>query len=255
MILGLMSDIHAHRGDQAAEISELVASINTGPAPDLLIFAGDASHRLNEIDQFLKSFRLECPKCWIPGNHDIWVIDKESPEDTAEHRYQVVFPRVSREAGWHYLPDGPLLLEKHGVGVIGTIGWFSGDGFSEWFDADSSALDRELAVNFALELERSLEQVPQDKPVVVVTHHLGHQGVPSFEPERGSVWNEHVQQFLGKHRDRILLVVHGHSHLRYDPIQVDGLYFMAHPFGYPYQHDCVNDGYRTVEVPVRPTNR
>ena len=129
MILGLMSDIHTHRGDHSTEVARLLDSINNGPAPDLLLFAGDVSHRIYEIDQFLKGIKLNCPKCWVPGNHDIWVIDRESPDDTSDHRYREVFPGISRDAGWHYLPENPLVLSNIGIGIVGTIGWFSGDGY------------------------------------------------------------------------------------------------------------------------------
>jgi len=161
VILGFMSDVHTHRGDHAAEVAKLLDSINTGPAPDLLLFAGDISHRIHEIDQFLRDIRVNCPKCWVPGNHDIWVIDKESKDDTSDHRYRVIFPRISRDTGWHYLPGNPLFLSNFGIAIIGTIGWFSEEGYSEWFDADSSDSDKELAKDFARELETSLEKVPQ----------------------------------------------------------------------------------------------
>ena len=96
MILGIMSDIHVHLKEQATEVAELLDSINTGPAPDLLLLAGDISHHTYEIDQFLQEFKINCPKCWVPGNHDIWVIDKESPDDTPAYRYKVMFPKISR---------------------------------------------------------------------------------------------------------------------------------------------------------------
>jgi predicted MPP superfamily phosphohydrolase len=253
MILGLMSDIHSHRGDHADEVANLLESINNGPSPDLLLFLGDTSHRIPEIDQFLQAIKLRCPKGWIPGNHDIWVIDKESQEDTADHRYTVTFPHISKQAGWHYLPNNPLCLSRFGIAIIGTIGWFSGDGYSEWFDADSSSLDQDLAKRFGIELEKSLEQVPQDLQLIVATHHLSHNNIPSFDPTQGNLWNIYLERFLEKYKDRIVLVVHGHRHVRYDPANVDDLVFVAHPFGYPHQHNSISDGYRTLEVPVNLT--
>lgn len=178
-----------------------------------------------------------------------------SPDDTSDHRYREIFPGISRDSGWHYLPENPLVLSNMGIGVIGTIGWFSGDGYSEWFDADSSASDKELAKSFAQELEASLEQVPQGVPVIVATHHLSHKNIPSYDPTQGNIWNIHLQEFLEKHKERILLVAHGHCHVRYDVVNVDGFNFVAHPFGYPHQHDSVSDGYRTVEVPVNLLSR
>lgn len=248
MIVGIMSDVHVHRGDHSEEITALVDSINSGPQPDLLIFAGDASHRLHELKQFLTDIKLECTKCWVPGNHDVWVIDKESAEDSSDHRYNALFPRISKDTGWHYLPAKPLYLPEYDVGIIGTVGWFSGDDYSEWFDAESSDSDKKLARKFARDLEESLRHLPPMIPLIVVTHHLSHQEIPSYDPSQGNVWNTHLQDFLGRHKSRIVLVVHGHRHVRYDPVTIDGYKFVAHPFGYPHQHQSVADGYRTVEV-------
>jgi len=99
-----------------------------------------------------------------------------------------------------------------------------------------------------------LKRFPKGVRVIVATHHLSHRGVPSYDPAQGNLWNIHLQEFLERHKERILLVVHGHRHVRYDPINVDGFNFVAHPFGYPNQHDFVSDGYRTVEVPVNILN-
>ena len=63
--------------------------------------------------------------------------------------------------------------------------WFSGQGYSEWFDTDSSDLDKHLAKTFAQELEQSIQQIPQKVPVVVVTHHLSHRGIPSYNANLG----------------------------------------------------------------------
>ncbi len=251
MILGIMSDIHVHLREQATEVVKLLDSINTGPAPDLLLLAGDISHHTYEIDQFLQEFKIDCPKCWVPGNHDIWVIDKESPDDTPAYRYKVMFPRISRKAGWHYLPESPLFLSNYGIAIIGTMGWFTGQGYSEWFDSDSSDFDEMLAKTFAQELEQSIQQIPQNVPVVVVTHHLSHREIPSYNANRGYIFNLYLEEFLERHKKRILLVVHGHTHEKYGPTTINGFNFVSHPFGYPHQHDVTSDGYRTVEVPVK----
>ena len=163
----------------------------------------------------------------------------------------MMFPKISRNAGWHYLPESPLFLSKYGIAIIGTMGWFTGEGYSEWFDSDSSDLDKHLAKTFAQELEQSIQQIPQKVPVVVVTHHLSHREIPCYNANLGYRFNIDLQEFLERHRKRILLVVHGHTHERYDPISVSGFNFVSHPFGYPHQHDIVSDGYRTVEVPVK----
>jgi hypothetical protein len=119
--IGLLSDIHCHRYEHQAEIAELIKHINKGPVPDLLILAGDLSHRTDEIMRFLGSIELDCRKCWIPGNHDIWVIEPEGPADSAEKRYRETFSRISAETGWFYLPAGPMVSPDGGFAVVGTL--------------------------------------------------------------------------------------------------------------------------------------
>ncbi len=246
--VGLLSDIHVHRHDQASEVEELVAHINAAAVPDLLICAGDISHRTEELGAFLHGITLVCPKCWVPGNHDIWVIDPESSTDTAESRYVDRFSDISDSAGWHYLPASPLVLDEHQVAVVGTIGWFTGHGYSEWLDQDGSEQDDALARRFADELSVQIRAVPTDHNLIVVTHHLSHRASPSFDPTQGNVWSPYVQDVVSAHQDRIALAIHGHRHLRYAPTRVDGIFFAAHPFGYPHQHSSVEDGYLRVEL-------
>lgn len=246
--IGLLSDVHAHRHDQASDVVELLAHINASPTPDLLICAGDISHRTKEVHVFLSQITLPCPKCWVPGNHDIWVIDPESSSDTADSRYVDRFSEISKSVGWHYLPASPLVLAEHQVAIVGTIGWFIGNGYSGWFEEGGGARDEALARRFADELIAQIQIVPPDHSLIVVTHHLGHSASPSYDPAQGNVWNPHVQAILEEHKKRIALVIHGHRHQRYDPARIDGFLFAAHPFGYPLQHSSVEDGYRCIEL-------
>lgn len=248
LTVGLLSDIHAHRHDQADEVQALIAHVNATLPPDLLVLAGDISHRTPEVTGFLKKLTIPCARCWVPGNHDIWVIDSEGPADTPEHRYRERFPALSADVGWHYLPAEPLLLKSERVAVVGTLGWFTGDGYSEWLDADAGPENDKLAKGFATALADQIERVPRDFGLIVVTHHLSHSNVPANDPSQGRLANRYLQPVLQDNRRRILLAVHGHRHVRYNPIEIDGIQFVAHPFGYPHQHARVEDGYRLVEI-------
>lgn len=246
LTIGLLSDIHAHRHDHARDVQALVEHINTSAPPNLMLLAGDISHRTSEIAEFLRSLKAPCPRCWVPGNHDLWVLDPETPEDTPERRYRMHFPALSAEVGWHYLPAEPLPLPTHRIAVVGSVGWFTGNGYSEWLDADGTPENDRLAKGFADELATQIETVPTDLQLIVVTHHLSHSGIASGSLIGGNLVNRYLEAVLERHRDRILLVVHGHLHVRYDPIEIAGLRFVAHPFGYPHQHRGVEDGYRLL---------
>lgn len=248
MKVAICSDIHVHRHDHADEILNLVGHINAQRGLDLLICAGDLSHRTSEVREFLASITVSCPRAWVPGNHDLWVIEAESEQDHAENRYRVALPGIAREVGWHYLPDGPLHLAGQSTSVVGTTAWFTGPGYSEWHDAQADARDELLATRMAAELESQLLSVDLARRVIVVTHHVPHHGClgPDDTPD-GRV-NRHVTEVIRRHAARIDLVVHGHRHRRYDPKVIDGVSFVAHPFGMPGQHVGAEDGLRVIEV-------
>jgi len=244
--IGICSDIHVHRHDQADDIQDLVEHINASEL-DVLLCAGDLSHHPDEVRGFLQAISLECPRAWVPGNHDVWGIDAASPSNTADHRYRTVFPALSRETGWHYLPDAPLLIPGGETTVVGTLGWFTGPGYSEWFDASASDADEMLAARFAQELEQSILTSGAEQ-LIVVTHHVPH---PDCLPEGGKRQAKHstlLAEVIARYADRIALVVHGHKHRRYGPSLIDGLWYVAHPFGYPGQHTSHWDGLRVLDL-------
>ena len=61
MKIGICSDIHVHRQDQVREIQDLVKHVNAHRDLDLLICAGDLSHHLTQVREFLASITLHCP--------------------------------------------------------------------------------------------------------------------------------------------------------------------------------------------------
>lgn len=247
MNLGICSDIHVHRREQADQVQELVEHINAHRDLDLLICAGDLSHRTAEARAFLQSITLDCPRAWLPGNHDLWVIDEESESDSAESRYRLTLPALSDCVGWHYLPAGPL-KRAGGLAVVGTTGWFTDPGYSEWFDADADQRDQDLAARLADELDQNIRAVEGNARIIVVTHHVPH---PACLPEGDPRQAEHstrIATVIARHAERIELVVHGHKHRRYGPDTIDGIPYVAHPFGYPRQHESPKDGLRVLVV-------
>jgi 3',5'-cyclic AMP phosphodiesterase CpdA len=249
--IGICSDIHVHRLDQASEIEELITHVNAQRNLDLLICAGDLSHRSTEVSSFLRGITLDCPRAWVPGNHDLWVIDRESEQDTAELRYRSTLPALSKEAGWHYLPEGALSLAGTRLVVVGTTGWFTDRGYSEWFDAEADERDDELAKRLAVDLDRQIVSVPPAAKVILVTHHVPHPScLPDGDPRRAE-HSTRIAEVIARHANRIELVVHGHKHRRYGPMIIDGVPYVAHPFGYPRQHERPEDGLRVLELERR----
>jgi 3',5'-cyclic AMP phosphodiesterase CpdA len=250
--IGICSDIHVHRHDQADEVRALLEHLNSQRDLDLLICAGDLSHRSTEVRSFLRAVTLDCPRAWVPGNHDLWVIDAESDEDSAELRYRTVLPAISKAEDWHYLPGGPLVLDGARRAVVGTTGWFTDRGYSEWFDAEADERDDALATRLANELERHIDAAPKAARLIVVTHHVPHpECLPPEGDARRAEHSVRIAEVIARHAKRIELVVHGHKHRRYGPSQIDGVPYIAHPFGYPRQHERPEDGLRVIEVSRR----
>jgi hypothetical protein len=53
----------------------------------------------------------------VPGNHDVWRNDTDS-----RAKYEDLLPRLAREAGFHMLDTGPLVVGR--TGFVGSIGWY-----------------------------------------------------------------------------------------------------------------------------------
>jgi 3',5'-cyclic AMP phosphodiesterase CpdA len=246
--IGICSDIHVHRHDQASEIQALIAHLNAQRDLDLLICAGDLSHRPTEAQSFLRAVTLDCPRAWVPGNHDLWVIDPESEKDTAEFRFRFGFPVLSKAESWHYLPEGPLSFAGGKLAVVGTTGWFTDRGYSEWFDAEADDRDDELAKRLAAELDRHIASVPNDARLIVVTHHVPHPACLLDGDPRKAEHSVRIAEVIARYAKRIDLVVHGHKHRRYGPTIIEGVPYVAHPFGYPRQHERPEDGLRVIEL-------
>lgn len=250
LAIGLLSDLHVHRHDQADAVKALIRYIRSQPPPDVLVCAGDISHRTGEIAAFLHQVDLCTQRYWIPGNHDVWVIDAESDSDSPEYRYSELFPCISRDLDWRYLPSGPVVLPGTGIAIVGTIGWFTGRGYSEWFDSPAGEKDDLLAQRFAQDLRTQIQSLPSSLRLIVVTHHLSHRLSPSYDPGKRDTWSGHLEKVLTEFSSRIIVVIHGHRHVRYPPTRIDEFYFAAHPFGYPHQHAHAEDGYTVVPVEI-----
>lgn len=122
MRIALTADLHWGQnpvGDDAT--LALVEALRISP-PDALILAGDQGTE----DHFAECLRLfdelKCPKALVPGNHDIWVDDKDCRGDSLEV-YERLLPEMCRQHGFHYLDHGPLILSPS-LALVGSINWY-----------------------------------------------------------------------------------------------------------------------------------
>lgn len=247
MFISLTADLHwghGPRGDTATR--ELALHLRQNP-PGLLLLGGD----LGTADHFAECLELfadlPCPKALVPGNHDLWVEPDDARGDSLQ-LFQEHLPRIAKHFGFHYLDDGPLVIPKENLAIVGTVNWYDyswsleqmkgmlpdweyrlrtksflrgrhNDGrFVRW-PLDDVRFTQLVVERFAQHLEQALNQAER---IVVMTHHPAFYGInfPRDAPPTtwdGFLWdalcgNRAIEEVLTRHADRISLVFSGHTH-------------------------------------------
>ena len=268
MRVATVSDLHLDHAANRELMPALAAEVHRRGA-DLVVIAGDVSHRDAWIERAIRSFQVVAPRvAYVPGNHDVW----QSPEalergaDTWK-RYRDDLRTMSTELGAAYLPAEPLRVGK--VAFVGTCGWYD-YGFLldehrelmnaerrrskrwerfQWSDAhfvafrseggepmdDAAVLDVMLA-----QLEAQLEALERDndiEQVFVATHHLPFEelvlrsGTLPWEFFNAFMGSPRLGEVIVRHR-KVRSVVYGHTH-RGRRVDIEGRTVMGTPLGYP----------------------
>lgn len=234
---------HGATGDQAT--LELVEFLRANP-PDALLLGGDQGSG-EHFRECLALFQdLPGTKALVPGNHDIWVTS-DDPRGDSLQVYQQHIAQLCQWHGYHYLDQGPLLLDG-GLSIVGTMNWYDyswsleklqrerpdweerlrrkaftrgshNDGrFVRWPLDDVRFT--ELAVsNFGRHLDDALRRTRQ---AIVLTHHPACYALnfPRDTPAQGwdsLLWdalcgNTALERILSENIERIPFVFSGHTH-------------------------------------------
>jgi 3',5'-cyclic AMP phosphodiesterase CpdA len=247
MRIAITADLHfGHNrlGDDATQL--LLQQLQAQP-PDLLLLGGDIGTD-EHFGECLQLFRaLPCLKALVPGNHDLWVADKDHRGDS-QSVYQQYLPGLCKLHEYHYLDAGPLILPDANLAIVGSINWYDyswslermkvevpnwqwhldnkafsrgrhNDGrFVRW-PSDDVAFTRDVVAQLEKHLTQSLEQVEN---ALVMTHHPAFHGLsfPRATPAQGLdelLWealsgNRGLEVILEKHAPRIPLIFSGHTH-------------------------------------------
>ena len=259
MKIGVTSDLHIDASPLNKQILPHIVKAAEEAALDIFILAGDLSSNLLELAEILIAFtesNLNCPKLFVPGNHDIWVV--EHPDVTSEQKYDAI-ATICRECEFHPLDTAPFV--QNGVGFCGTIGWYDYSfrhnkyNFSEetyaskqllgsiWNDSNFAkwdGKDPEIAHRFENKLRDQIRSIKDSvSQIIVTTHH-----VPFREcvHSRGTLpwdfFNAYMgSQGLGRACLEEQLVTHtlfGHMHT---PIrqQVGDITAICSPIGYLHE--------------------
>jgi predicted phosphohydrolase len=244
--IAVTADLHwGHR--KGAEATSLLVDFLKQQPPDLLILAGDVGTS-NYFGECLNLFRsLPGLKAVVPGNHDLWVRSEPAQPDSLE-LYESLLPETARQAGFHYLDQGPLLLPEADLGIVGTINWYDHswaiEGIRRWYPSeedrlrtkrftrgrhndanyvrwflDDAGFTARVVAGFQVQLERALQAVGR---VIVVTHHPPFYGLGFPRPGPpvfldSFLWdafcgNQRLEEVLTRHADRIAFAFCGHTH-------------------------------------------
>jgi 3',5'-cyclic AMP phosphodiesterase CpdA len=245
MRLAITADLHwgHQRGDEA---TLLLRDFLQAEPPDVLILGGDVGAAEHFAGCLALFDSLSCRKALVPGNHDIWVEDRDPRGDSLEV-YQAHLPRLCAAHGFHYLDQGPLLLPEAGLALAGSINWYdyswSLDQLRQhvpnWEDRlriktfsrgrhndarfvrwplDDVRFTADVVAAFERHLQEALAQAGQ---AIVVTHHPAFQGLsfPRSGPpsEDGLLWdafagNSALPALLARHAARVPFIFCGHTH-------------------------------------------
>lgn len=276
--IATVSDLHTDFAQNRDAVVKLAVAIHERKA-DLVIVAGDVSHRDERIDRVLRAFGEVAPKvAYIPGNHDLWydVPLAASRQDLDTwRRYRSELKTICEAAGAHYLPAGPLVLGA--TGIAGSCGWYDyslmAPAFREqvddaalaqktldglmWSDArfiafrdeeghlmPDPAVARRMEAQLAEHL-RALDDDDQVVQVIAVTHHQ-----PFYEvvTRTGQMPWEYFCAFMGsvglgeaiRCSHKVTTAVYGHTHV-VGRYDLDGLVAYGTPLGYPRERRGLPD--------------
>lgn len=270
MRIATLSDLHTDHADNRDALVKLAVAIHEGQ-PDLVVVAGDISHKDDRIARTLEALSVVAPRvAYLPGNHDLWLDVPYAPARAdldSWVRHDVELRKLSESLGVHYLPAGPLYLGS--AAVVGSCGWYDGGfllehiarelpdnalrdkqlGGAMWSDARFIAFrdaegalmeDAAVARRMEAQMQRQLAEA-QDRSevqdIVAVTHHL------AFEQavlRTGSLPWEFFNAFMGSPRmgevilraSKVSHVVYGHTHRR-GRFELEGRTVYGTPLGYP----------------------
>ncbi|HEY7158102.1 MAG TPA: metallophosphoesterase [Gemmataceae bacterium] len=244
--LALTADLHWGHGGRGEDATRLLASFLQQRTPDVFVLAGDIGTG-SLFAECLRLFaELPCRKVLVPGNHDLWVRPEE--ERDSLQVYQEDLAETSRQYGFHYLDQGPLLLPEAGLALVGSINWYDyswsreairrdypdeeerlsskrftrgrhNDGVFVRWPLDDARFTANVVETFERHLRQALGQVER---IVVVTHHPPMRGIsfPEKQPPLtldDLLWeafggNRAMEELLERHAERIAFAFCGHTH-------------------------------------------
>lgn len=207
---------------------------------DILILAGDVTHKLAELASCLNEFATRFFKVlFVPGNHDVWVLG-EAPERTSLQKFADVMAVVEHNgASMEPYRRGDVLIAPMLSWYDYSFGEPSTDLYNMWMDfhacrwpagfrpedVASYFMDQNQRISThgagrIITFSHFLPRIDLIPPQVSSRHRL-------LDPVLGSARLDQQLRQLGSS-----IHVYGHSHIN-RRISIDGVTYINNAFGYP----------------------
>jgi predicted phosphodiesterase len=212
---------------------------------DILIVAGDLTHKLSELAACLNAFATRFAKVlFVPGNHDLWVLG-EDPDRTSLHKFDDVAAAAA---------DSGVSMQAYRYGevlIAPLLGWYdysfgepSGGLYNGWMDYHACRWPpgfqaEHVAAHFT---DLNAPTLTLTAPKIITFSHFMPRIdlVPSYvssrhrllDPVLGSTRLERQLRQLGSS-----IHVYGHSHIN-RRVSYDGVTYVNNALGYPGE-ECI----------------
>jgi len=242
-------------------------------AEDCLIVAGDISHKLDKLEETLRTLKQKFKEVFFtPGNHDLWVTDAKGAKDSIEKMKEVeelcgrlnvatrakkitfgnecnsvwVVPIYSwyhaswdREEDWVGIPPATKVMADFRAckWPLPIDAMSEDDSLAKLFDSFNSPALENLETVLEIERESAFETA---SPVITFSHF-----VPRNEliPEKSKLFYKNLPKAVGSDYlfDRIKQLrpdvhVFGHTHFSWD-CWLDDVRYVQWPLGYPKEQE------------------
>ncbi|MFJ6213095.1 metallophosphoesterase family protein [Streptomyces sp. NPDC092296] len=253
-VLRAVSDLHV----TYAENREIVERLQPGSPDDWLIVAGDIGELMADIEWTLTLLRDRFAQViWVPGNHELWTVDRETSQARGVARYEQLvalcrrlgvltpedpYPVWTGAGGpvriaplfllydYSFLAPGTTtpaesLAKAHEAGIVCTDEYF--------LHPDPYPSRAAWCAARVEETERRLAQVAGELPLVLVNHWpLVRQPTEIMTHQEFVQWCGTVRTADWHTRFGVEAVVYGHLHIPRRTVY-DGVPFVEVSLGYP----------------------
>ena len=234
-----LSDIHV---DYAPNLAWVEGLSRTDYLDDVLILAGDISHKRNLLHQCLSALTRRFRQVlFIPGNHDLWILDEDPGMGSLEKLTEVA--KTAADCG-----ATMKTIQLGGLQIVPLLGWYDysfGKPKQElskaWMDYRACRWPDGFDVEDVTDHFLRMNEPPASNDAgrrITVSHFLPRIDlVPSFVPSRHRI----LDPVLGSTRleDELRKLkpdihVYGHSHINRS-VCLDGVRYINNAFGYPQE--------------------